>query len=131
MNSLSCEVQTGLTLIFMERLLRFALNKLHLASPETEGRILGYASRMCREKKKALELPCKQRGQPPALSSSVEGSSETSGTLSRDWVATTGTGTIWVTSTAGTLPRGGYLSDSSSQGPGNSGKFQRLCSAPA
>lgn len=77
--------------------------KLHSAYPESP------------EEACLRELLWKQRGQPSAFSNSEEGSSEILRTLSSDWVATTETGTTWVTSTVGTSPRGEYLSDSSSQ----------------
>lgn len=82
--------------------------------PEPKGSIGYYTSRECPESLLENHMT-PQPGQPLALPSSEEGTSEISGTLSRDWVPTTETGTTWVTSTAGTLPRGGYLSDPSSQ----------------
>lgn len=89
--------------------------KLHLAFPEPEGSIMYYLSRKCRES--LLEkLPRNHSlGSLLAFPRSEEGTSEISGTLSRDWVHITETGTTWVTSTVGTSPRGGYLSDPSSE----------------
>lgn len=112
----SCELWPGLTLILMGRLPRCALD-LNCVLPSLSLKGAPRTTSPESAEKSLLEkLPRNHSlGSLLVFPRSEEGTSEISGTLSRDWVHITETGTTRVTSTVGTSPRGGYLSDPSSE----------------